>query len=112
VLADQEGELVAEFGLASAGAGTRGLSARGPGTLAFRERTLDAQSGNKPPSSASAQPASAGLSDEIVRKLQTVRRDLEDPSSIGNDENYWEQLETYVSEHGEASFSHGICPNC
>jgi phosphoserine phosphatase RsbU/P len=29
--------------------------------------------------------------------------------SEGND---WEQLETYISEHSEAQFSHGICPPC
>jgi sigma-B regulation protein RsbU (phosphoserine phosphatase) len=31
---------------------------------------------------------------------------------IRNDQNYWEQLETYVSDHSEANFSHGICPSC
>lgn len=31
---------------------------------------------------------------------------------IRNDKNYWEQLESYVSEHSEAQFSHGICPEC
>ena len=31
---------------------------------------------------------------------------------IRNDQNYWEQLETYLSEHSEAEFSHGICPDC
>lgn len=32
--------------------------------------------------------------------------------SIRSDENYWEQLEEYVSNHSEATFSHGICPAC
>ena len=31
---------------------------------------------------------------------------------IRNDQNYWEQLETYLSQHSEAEFSHGICPDC
>jgi len=31
---------------------------------------------------------------------------------IRNDHNYWEQLETYLSDHSEALFSHGICPSC
>lgn len=31
---------------------------------------------------------------------------------IRNDEGYWEQLEIYISEHSEAEFSHGICPDC
>ncbi len=31
---------------------------------------------------------------------------------IRNDKDYWEQMETYVSEHSAATFSHGICPSC
>lgn len=31
---------------------------------------------------------------------------------IRNDSNYWEQIEIYVSEHSDASFTHGICPEC
>jgi PAS domain S-box-containing protein len=32
--------------------------------------------------------------------------------SIRNDEGYWKQLESYISSHSEATFSHGICPEC
>ncbi|MBN2333303.1 MAG: response regulator transcription factor [Deltaproteobacteria bacterium] len=31
---------------------------------------------------------------------------------IRNDQGYWSQVETYVCEHSEAEFSHGICPEC
>jgi len=31
---------------------------------------------------------------------------------IRNDRNYWQQVESYLSEHSEAQFSHGICPEC
>jgi sigma-B regulation protein RsbU (phosphoserine phosphatase) len=31
---------------------------------------------------------------------------------IRNDENYWQQVESYISQHSEAVFSHGICPDC
>ncbi|HEV8524929.1 MAG TPA: response regulator transcription factor [Terriglobales bacterium] len=31
---------------------------------------------------------------------------------IRDDQNYWQQLETYFGQHTEASFSHGICPEC
>ncbi len=27
-------------------------------------------------------------------------------------EDRWEQLEAYISEHSEARFSHGLCPDC
>lgn len=31
---------------------------------------------------------------------------------IRDDKGSWNQLETYISEHTEADFSHGICPDC
>jgi len=31
---------------------------------------------------------------------------------IRKDEDYWQQLEGYISEHSDAQFSHGICPGC
>ena len=31
---------------------------------------------------------------------------------IQNDKQSWHQLEAYISEHSEALFSHGICPEC
>jgi len=31
---------------------------------------------------------------------------------IKDDKNYWQRVETYVSEHTDASFSHSICPHC
>jgi hypothetical protein len=31
---------------------------------------------------------------------------------IRDDQNYWTQVESYVSEHSGARFSHGICPSC
>jgi sigma-B regulation protein RsbU (phosphoserine phosphatase) len=32
--------------------------------------------------------------------------------SIRDDSNYWHRVEEYVTEHSDAQFSHGICPNC
>lgn len=31
---------------------------------------------------------------------------------IRNDQNYWERVEVYVTEHTDAKFTHGICPAC
>lgn len=31
---------------------------------------------------------------------------------IRNDDDYWQQLEIFISDHSEAEFSHGICPDC
>lgn len=31
---------------------------------------------------------------------------------VRDDQGYWNQIETYISEHTEATFSHGLCPDC
>lgn len=31
---------------------------------------------------------------------------------IRDDKGYWNQIETYIKQHSEAEFSHGICPDC
>lgn len=32
--------------------------------------------------------------------------------SIRQSDAYWQQLETYITDHSDARFSHGICPDC
>lgn len=31
---------------------------------------------------------------------------------VRNDQNYWQQVEAYLSAHSQLEFSHGICPEC
>ena len=31
---------------------------------------------------------------------------------IRDDQNYWQQVESYISKHSVAQFSHGVCPDC
>ena len=31
---------------------------------------------------------------------------------IRDDKNYWHQVERYIEDHENVSFSHGICPDC
>ena len=31
---------------------------------------------------------------------------------IRDDKGYWTQIESYIRDHSEAEFSHGICPEC
>jgi CheY-like chemotaxis protein len=31
---------------------------------------------------------------------------------VRSDGDYWQQVESYVSDHSDARFSHGICPDC
>jgi PleD family two-component response regulator len=31
---------------------------------------------------------------------------------VRDDQDYWQRVETYISDRTDASFSHGICPDC
>ena len=31
---------------------------------------------------------------------------------IRDDKQYWQQVETYVTDHSQAQFSHAVCPDC
>ena len=31
---------------------------------------------------------------------------------VRDDNNYWQQVETYISRHTNTSFSHSVCPTC
>src|SRR5579884_2959050 len=31
---------------------------------------------------------------------------------IRNDQGYWDVLESYLQQHSEAQFTHGLCPEC
>ena len=31
---------------------------------------------------------------------------------IRDDQGYWSQVDSYVQEHSEATFTHGLCPEC
>ena len=31
---------------------------------------------------------------------------------IRGDDQYWQQVESYIAERSDAQFSHGICPPC
>jgi HAMP domain-containing protein len=31
---------------------------------------------------------------------------------IRDDKGYWSQIESYIRDHSDAEFSHGICPDC
>jgi sigma-B regulation protein RsbU (phosphoserine phosphatase) len=49
---------------------------------------------------------------EQIRTLQGVLPICMYCKKIRNDQNYWQQVETYVSQHSQAEFSHGLCPEC
>jgi len=47
-----------------------------------------------------------------VKQLQGLLPICSYCKRIRDDRNYWQQLETYVTEHSGAVFSHGLCPEC
>ena len=47
-----------------------------------------------------------------VRQLQGMLPICCYCKKIRDDQNYWQRVETYISDHSEAQFSHGICPDC
>jgi phosphoserine phosphatase RsbU/P len=54
------------------------------------------------------------LEDALVRvkQLQGLLPICSYCKKIRDDQNYWQQVENYISEHSEAQFSHSICPDC
>jgi PleD family two-component response regulator len=53
--------------------------------------------------------------EDAISKVRTLTGLIPICSScknIRNDEGYWTLLETYLEEHSDAAFSHGICPKC
>jgi len=47
-----------------------------------------------------------------VRKLSGMLPICASCKKIRNDKGYWQQVESYITQHSEAQFSHGICPEC
>jgi PAS domain S-box-containing protein len=60
--------------------------------------------------------------EQLLRKLQTALVEVKELQtilpicmyckSIRDDETYWQTVETYISDHTNSRFSHGICPTC
>ena len=48
----------------------------------------------------------------MLAKHTLLRASPERPRPGGLGCLNWSQIETYVKEHTEADFSHGICPEC
>jgi PAS domain S-box-containing protein len=57
--------------------------------------------------------------ERLVRELQAAFAEVKELQKtlpicmyIRDDENYWQTVEAYVSQHTNTTFSHGICPAC
>lgn len=49
---------------------------------------------------------------EEIKTLKGIIPICASCKSIRNDKGYWERVESYISTHTDAQFSHGICPDC
>jgi DNA-binding response OmpR family regulator len=55
---------------------------------------------------------------KLMRSLETIKTlgglipICSQCKKIRNDKGYWQQLETYIKEHSDAEFTHGLCPEC
>lgn len=49
---------------------------------------------------------------EDVKTLQGIIPICSNCKKIRDDKGYWNRLESYIQEHSDALFSHGICPDC
>lgn len=47
-----------------------------------------------------------------VKQLSGILPICANCKKIRNDSGYWEQVESYIKDHSEAEFSHGLCPEC
>ena len=47
-----------------------------------------------------------------VKALQTLLPMCAYCKSIRNDQNYWQKVETYFTQHSGVSFTHSYCPSC
>jgi hypothetical protein len=69
------------------------------------------------------------VTNPLLRKLSTTIETLQDSldqvkllsgflpicascKKIRDDKGYWKEIESYISKHSEAEFSHSICPEC
>lgn len=60
--------------------------------------------------------------DQLIQELQKSLANVKSLSGllpicagckkIRDDKGYWSQVESYVQKHSEATFSHGMCPDC
>ena len=60
--------------------------------------------------------------EKMIRELQEALANVKTLSGmlpicawckkVRNDKGYWQAVESYIRDHSEAEFSHGVCPDC
>jgi len=59
-----------------------------------------------------AQAALRKAQDAELKMLRGLLPICANCKNIRDDKGYWRSVESYVKEHSEAEFTHGICPQC
>jgi CheY-like chemotaxis protein len=77
--------------------------------LALRQLQLDLQEKNQELQAKNYELAAALAQ---VKKLSGLLPICANCKKIRNNTGYWQNVETYIHEHSEADFSHGMCPDC
>src|SRR5206468_1455760 len=49
---------------------------------------------------------------ELCRRVHGLLPICSYCKKVRDDQNYWQQVESYIEGHSEAQFTHGICPEC
>ena len=49
---------------------------------------------------------------EHVKQLSGLLPICAHCKKVRDDQGFWQQVERYISAHSEATFSHGLCPDC
>lgn len=62
------------------------------------------------------------VKEEIIRELKNAQEEIKvlkgylpicaSCKKIRDDNGYWHELEQYITDHSDAHFSHGLCPEC
>jgi hypothetical protein len=52
------------------------------------------------------------IAERELRILRGLLRICAECKRIFNEDDGWESLERYITEHSEAQFTHGLCPKC
>jgi phosphoserine phosphatase RsbU/P len=47
-----------------------------------------------------------------VKRLQGLLPICSYCKKVRNEENYWQQVESYLSSHSDVKLTHGVCPDC
>ena len=84
------------------------------GSLESANRRLELEMQERHKAAAALQTKVTELRDALtqIKTLRGIVPICAGCKKIRDDKGYWEQVESYVTKHSHAQFSHGLCPEC